>query len=80
MMRDLVAKLLSFAFCQLRALFKAVFDDRWDEFKASVVLNALEIYFAFSIFNLISLVLKPRSLSPTGCTTNTSSNFERKGC
>jgi hypothetical protein len=59
----MVARLLSFAFCQLRALFKAVSDDGWDDFKASIVLNALEIYFGFSIFNLISLILK-RNLLP----------------
>jgi len=48
-------KFLSFAFCQFRALFKAMSADGFDEFKAFVVVSALQVWLLIAVVGFLSI-------------------------
>ena len=58
------SKLPCFAYWTLRDIFKAIYDDGFDDFKAQVVLGVTEILGVLTLLSLISLYLG-RQMLPT---------------
>ena len=50
-------KFLSLVFCQLRWLFKAIYDDGFADFKAMTVIVVLQILLISSVVSLLSIAL-----------------------
>jgi hypothetical protein len=46
---------LAFAYWQLKGLFRAIYDDGFDDFKATVVIGVLQVWLCFTILGLLSI-------------------------
>ncbi len=59
-------KLLSFAHCVFRAIAKAIYDDGFDNFKASTTLGILQIMLLFLLSAVPSLIIGRNLLKASG--------------